>query len=289
MMMATRGVGRARCSSTLAAKGVAERMLFRSLVGILREQSSRLDYATVWPARPGLQGFAAAGRLVDLDKDMLPVLLEWEALLQQSEVRESTAQFLRSFFGGSSDAAWARAEGEYPVLSTRLRRGADRLDYGFAALRQASRHAELLEKLHPLNPGYPVRKMRPANLLFACGDVCEHRFFGRCVVVGWDEVCPQGETWVRANRIRENLVFGTEQPFYQVLLERDEIPRCCSQENLALCREDTGVFRHPHAPFYFRPRSFVPSAALAFVYPEDEAAASAERNYRTLEDTHDGP
>ena len=45
--------------------------------------------------------------------------------------------------------------------------------------------------------------------------------FGRCVVVGWDETCQQGEAWVAQNRIRQNLAFGTEQPFYQVLLEAD--------------------------------------------------------------------
>ena len=111
------------------------------------------------------------------------------------------------------------------------------------------------------------------------------------------------EEWVQANRIRENLKFGTEQPFYHVLLERDAMPRCCSQENLALLhREDTSVFDHPHAPFYFRPqciahatgsiycnKTFAPSAAMRFVYPEDEAAARAERNYRSLEDAHADP
>ena len=214
--------------------------------------------------------------------------LEWEDLLQHRELRQSSLHFLRGFFSpcSVSDVAWNRAKQEYPALSASVRKGSNEIDYGFAALRQASRHADLLERLQPFNPGYPSRKTRPGNLLFACGDVCEHRFFGRCVVVGWDEVCPQGEDWIRSNRIRENLVFGTEQPFYHVLLEQDEIPRCCSQENLALHREDTSAFDHPHAPFYFRPRTFVPSAALAFVYSDDAEAASAERNLRSLEDAH---
>ena len=44
--------------------------------------------------------------------------------------------------------------------------------------------------------------------------------------------------------------FGTAQPFYYVLLERDATPRYCSQENLALLRQ-RHRFAHPHAPFYF--------------------------------------
>lgn len=262
-------------------------MLYRSLACILREQSRRLDFSNnVWPARPGLQGFAAAGQLIDLDESTLLPALEWEDLLQQREIRESSLRFLRPFFSDDSDLVWNHSERKYPALSACVRRGSNVIDYGFAALRQASRHAHLLDELQPLNPGFPIVKARPENLLFACGDVCEHRFFGRCVVVGWDEVCPQGEDWVRANRIRETLMFGTEQPFYHVLLERDATPRCCSQENLALLREVTSVFHHPHVPFYFRPQTFVPSAALAFVYPEDQAAAGAERNFRSLEEAH---
>lgn len=202
--------------------GVA-RLLYRSLASTLRDQARSLEFGTSWPRRPGLQGLAAAGLVIDLG-ERTTAALEWEDFLQRSELRTSPFCFLRPFFAETSELAWCRIQREYPVLAAL---GVpDAIDRGFAALRQASSHAELLERLQPHDPGPPARKPRPAHLLFACGDVCIHRFFGRCVVVGWDETCPQSEEWVVSNRIRESLKFGTEQPFYHVLLERDETPRC---------------------------------------------------------------
>ena len=56
--------------------------------------------------------------------------------------------------------------------------------------------------------------------------------------------------------MKENLKYGADQPFYHVLLEENEIPRCCSQENLALIAEARPAFDHPHAAYYFqRPRA----------------------------------
>jgi len=271
---------------------MAARLLYRSLASTLRDQARSLEFGgTSWPRRPGLQGLAAAGLLIDLG-ERTTAALEWEDLLQRSELRKSPFCFLRPFFAETGELAWSRIEREYPVLAALG--VSDAIDRGFAALRQASSHAELLERLQPHDPGPPTRKYRPAHLLFACGYVCIHRFFGRCVVVGWDETCPQSEEWVVSNRIRESLKFGTEQPFYHVLLERDEIPRCCSEENLALDSEDPSVFAHPHASFYFqgmqRAQTFVPSAALSWAYPEDLHArtSSAERNYRSLADAYAG-
>lgn len=292
-------------------RSMAAPILYRVLARTLREQSRSLVFknetgASAWPSRPGLKGLAAAGSVVD-PATLLPAL-EWEDFLHRSdELRTGPFEVLRPFFTphadrplyaaslqGHADAslydlAWYRVETEYPALAALLLGSDDPIDRGFAALRQASQHAELLEKMDVHNPGPPAQKTRPPHLLFAIGDVLQHRFFGKCVVVGWDETCPQSEEWVRANRIRENLEFGTAQPFYQVLLEDNEIPRCCSQENLALADEPgPRVFSHPHAALYFqglqRARAFVPSPALAYVYPEDHAASSAARNYRSLAD-----
>ena len=51
------------------------------------------------------------------------------------------------------------------------------------------------------------------------------------------------------------------------------------------------AFAHPHAPFYFRRLSraagFVPSEALAFVYPDDGAAASGARSFRSLDEARE--
>jgi hemimethylated DNA binding protein len=168
--------------------------------------------------------------------------------------------------------------------------GPDPLDQGFAALRQASRYNEfgdkLVDELQSPSLGVPTCKLRTDAMLFACGDICQHRFFGRCVVVGWDEMCKQDESWVRTNRVRENLKFGTDQTFYLVLLERDNVPRYCSQENLALAAEGPHFFAHTDSSFYFRgvgrSHTFVPSDALAFIYPEDRAFASGKRDYRPM-------
>jgi hemimethylated DNA binding protein len=272
---------------------MAAPVLYRVLARTLREQSKSLVFSSTWPSKPGLKGFAAAGCVVD--PAMLSTALEWEDFLYRSdELRAMPLEFLRPFFSPHADRplydlAWYRVETEYPALAALLMGSDDPIDRGFAALRQASQHSELLQKMDVHNPGPPAQKTRPPHLLFAIGDVLQHRFFGRCVVVGWDEVCPQPEEWVVANQIRENLEFGTEQPFYQVLLEDNEIPRCCSQENLALADDPSpSVFDHPHAALYFqglqRARAFVPSPALAYVYPEDHAASSAARNYRSLAD-----
>lgn len=272
---------------------MAAPVLYRVLARTLREQSKSLDFRNTWPAKPGLKGLAAAGCVVD--PKQVSAALEWEDFLHRTEdLRLSPFGFLRPFFSPHSDhdlynMAWYRVEMEYPALAAAMLRSNDPTDRGLAALRLASQHADLLERLSEHDPGPPARKTRPSHLLFAIGDVLQHRFFGRCVVVGWDPICPQGEEWVRANRIRENLKFGTEQPFYQVLLEDNTIPRCCSQENLALA-DDLGpvIFDHPHAQLYFqglqRARAFVPSPALAYVYPDDHAASSAMRNYRSLAD-----
>lgn len=278
----------------------ASRLIYRTLLRALDRQRRSLDLRNTWSAQPGLRGIAAATNMVIELGDVEELILEWEDLLQRTEVHAAPiSDLVRPFFsGGASQEANPMRDliDGYPALSAKLGH-ANPIDRGFAALRLSSTYSDILEQVqvqvverHNLFVE-PTRKRRPATLLFACGDVCEHRFFGRCVVVGWDETCQQGESWIRKNRIRENLKFGTEQPFYNVLLERDEVPRYCSQENLALL-PSPGIFAHPHAPFYFQQvtsqrGAFIPSEALAFVYPEDRAMASGERNFRSLEDAHD--
>jgi hemimethylated DNA binding protein len=228
--------------------------------------------------------------IVDLG-EMNGVVLEFEDLLQRADVRDG--RFLRSFFVSDESAHRADFRASFPALAALLDEKKDRIDQGFAALRQASQYTELLQHLQgQFRDHTPTPKPRPDQLLFACGDVCQHRMFGRCVVVGWDETCQQGEAWVLQNRIRQNLTFGTEQPFYQVLLEADGVPRYCSQENLALLADQQQpAFAHPHAPFYFRrlgrADGFVPSEALGFVYPGDADAASSERDYRSLDEARE--
>ena len=68
--------------------------------------------------------------------------------------------------------------------------------------------------------------------------------------------------------------------------------RYCSQENLALLKT-ADKFDHPHAPFYFRldgSSTFVPSAPLSWIYPDDElfATDTEGRNYRSLDEARLG-
>lgn len=276
---------------------MAHPVLYRALSKILREQSGNLHFTKSWPRWSGLRGLAAAsGLCVDLgggDRNL--VMLEWEDLLQREEVRRHPAAFLRLFFDDSAHARGEREamELEFPTLARELVRP-DPLDRGFAAMRLASEFSELITDLEDIEivDMPPSPRERPDHLLFAVGDVLEHRFFGKCVVTGWDETCQQDEDWVEVNNIRKVLKFGTEQPFYNVLLERDEMPRYCSQENLMLDQSQTPhAFSHPHAPYYFMSsvdgERVVPSEALDFVYPEDAAVASGERNYRTLDEAHE--
>ena len=296
------------------------RTLYRSLHSVLREERRKLDYRGAWPSRLSLQGLAAAFNLtLDLKQLELAWTLEWENLLQSPACRDDPRQLLRPFFCESGDAS-AREEIEmrYPLIAEQL--GTDELGRGFALMRLSSKYQDLLAEA-PLSSfssdRAPEPKQRPANLLFACGDVLEHRFFGHCVVVGWDSTCQQGEAWVKQNRIQQNLKYGVNQPFYNVLLEDNEIPRYCSQENLALLRSSEAflprAFGHAHAPFFFQPPvvgwgggwgatdgadprsflkgktltdSFVPSEALAFIYPEDHSFSRGPRDYRSLDEAH---
>jgi hemimethylated DNA binding protein len=265
--------------------GSAGRLIYRTLAASMREQSRRLDFRSSWPSCVSLQGLAASGTIVDVgDLTASATMLEWEDLLQRPDVRDG--RLVRSFFGSERASG---VEADYPLLAAQLLGRGDPIDQGLAALRQVAHYAELvgeLQRVYGESVEPPAPKPRAMPLLFAVGDVLMHRFFQRCVVVGWDATCQQGEEWVCSNRIRENLTFGTEQPFYHVLLEQDDVPRYCSQENLALLSDDeAGAFAHPHATFYFRSGScrFEPTDALALVYPDDRAAMGGERDYRSLD------
>ena len=68
--------------------------------------------------------------------------------------------------------------------------------------------------------------------------------------------------------------FGTAQPFYHVLLERDATPRYCSQENLSLDLDAKPVSNKRCAQvfpdgFDARAAQYVPSPELAARYPDD--------------------
>ncbi len=199
----------------------ASRLIYRSLSRLIRDQSRKVDFrSSRWPVNPGIRGVAAtSGAIVDLG-DASSELLEWEDILQREDVRADPASFLKLFFLpviGRHEMRDA-VEKMYPCLFRKFSRMSPD-DQGFAALRQASQYNEILNELDRnglCKAPTDIRSHRPPSLLFAIGDVCEHRFFGKCVVVGWDGTCQQGERWVKENRVRQTLKYGTEQPFYNV-------------------------------------------------------------------------
>ena len=95
------------------------------------------------------------------------------------------------------------------------------------------------------------------------------------------------EDWIVGNQIREKLKNGPSQPFYHVLLQDNHIPRCVSQENVALDRDSsTTNFDHYAMPYYFETADAV-TDELAFCYPSDgEFRCSGGRDYRSLEEAH---
>ena len=178
----------------------------------------------------------------------------------------------------------------------------DAVDVGLAAVRVVGAYDALLRALeHEGVADEPEPRPRDPAVLFAAGDVLRHRFFGRCVVVGWSPTCPMSEDWIAGNRIRENLVNGPDQPFYNVLLEDNDLPRCVSQENVAL--EPDGAprgrlpktFDHYGVPYYFDAEDAGDAFAIALTdelrrrFPEDDDFRASPRDFRTLEEAHRPP
>lgn len=301
--------------------------LYKTLCRFIKNQRAALEYECSWPACNNRGGRGMRGVVASVDvassltekiraQDQVPeVHLDWEDFLQRPEVRDQNiCKLLRPLFDteASNDDTfiWANLQFHHPALSMALKfnPNAPNLDMAFAAIRQASSYQFLLddmqEMLHLDNADIfgVTPKRRSKEVLFAVSDILTHRFFGPCVVVGWDKTCQADESWIRNNKIHQILEHGTEQPFYNVLLEADDIPRYCSQENLELSRmftaQTTKKLRlHPHAAFYFKGPAanlarnsyndspnyvvpFTPSEALAHVYPEDLDHTQGERDFR---------
>lgn len=245
------------------------------------------------------------------------VHLDWEDFLQRPEIRAQPVQeLIRPLFDGDTSSAdnliWENFESDHPALAVSLGgiRKADSISQAFAVLRQASAYQSLLDgmqsalELDKPDHYHAPRKCRSEEQLFAVGDVLIHRFFGPCVVVGWDETCQADNAWVRDNKIHDILKHGTEQPFYNVLLESDDTARYCSQENMELCQVFNALTieklrAHPQSRFFFRgpyvastttytkhphASGFMPSEALEYAYPDDVVHAKGERDFRTIED-----
>ncbi|XP_037495303.1 clp protease adapter protein ClpF, chloroplastic isoform X2 [Jatropha curcas] len=95
-----------------------------------------------------------------------------------------------------------------------------------------------------------------AQYAFRLGQKVTHKIFGyRAVVCGMDPVCCESSSWMETAQI-EKLPRGSNQPFYQVLVDVHADPNLLvayvAEDNLvAPERPDTGRFDHPYVSFLF--------------------------------------
>ena len=265
-----------------------ERAVFRAAARALRSSRQRLPTsATRWGE--SLKAAAAASNFIAEESlEGAESLIALEVALQAAPRGSSTARLTRT---------WAGAPPPF-VVESDGGGGGDAIDTGLAVVRLCGHHTDLLDTLKGeglLDAPEPRRRPTAGGLLFCVGDVLRHRFFGRCVVVGWAETCPMGEEWIVGNRIRENLVNGPGQPFYHVLLEDNHVPRCVSEENVSLEADPSAAaFDHCAMPYYFvahrAPGPPDLTDELRFCYPDDDTARAApDRDFRTLAEAHAPP
>ncbi|KAL5553687.1 hypothetical protein UlMin_041088 [Ulmus minor] len=95
-----------------------------------------------------------------------------------------------------------------------------------------------------------------AQYSFRLGQKVKHKIFGyRAVVCGMDPVCCESSSWMETAQI-EKLSRGSNQPFYQVLVDVHEDPNLLvayvAEENLlAPDPPEKGRFDHPYISFLF--------------------------------------
>ncbi|KAK8567328.1 hypothetical protein V6N13_105305 [Hibiscus sabdariffa] len=95
-----------------------------------------------------------------------------------------------------------------------------------------------------------------AQYAFRLGQKVQHKIFGyRAVVCGMDPVCCESSTWMEAAQV-EKLSLGSNQPFYQVLVDVYADPNLLvayvPEENLLAPEEaDLRRFDHPYVSFLF--------------------------------------
>ncbi|XVE91572.1 hypothetical protein REPUB_Repub01dG0021300 [Reevesia pubescens] len=95
-----------------------------------------------------------------------------------------------------------------------------------------------------------------AQFAFRLGQKVQHKFFGyRAVVCGMDPVCCESSSWMEAAQV-EKLSRGSNQPFYQVLVDVFADPNLLvayvPEENLLAPEQpDLRRFDHPYVSFLF--------------------------------------
>ena len=188
--------------------------LYKTLCRVIKKQRAALEYESSWPACNNRGGRGMRGVVASVDvttsliekireDDQAPAVhLDWEDFLQRSDVREQNiCKLLRPLFDDDASSIdksiWTNFESQHPALSVALKFAPDAptMDTAFAAIRQASNYQFLLDDMQNMLQldnadifgGAPKRRSK--EILFAVSDILIHRFFGSCVVVGWDETC----------------------------------------------------------------------------------------------------
>ncbi|XVF03250.1 hypothetical protein REPUB_Repub04eG0245100 [Reevesia pubescens] len=128
-----------------------------------------------------------------------------------------------------------------------------------------------------------------AQFAFRLGQRVQHKIFGyRAVVCGMDPVCCESSSWMEAAQI-ENLSRGSNQPFYQVLVDVYADPNLLvayvPEENLVAPEQpDLRRLDHPYISFLFygmdAAGDFIPIKQLREKYnrPRHEIPLDPERD-----------
>ncbi|KAK3222909.1 hypothetical protein Dsin_009934 [Dipteronia sinensis] len=95
-----------------------------------------------------------------------------------------------------------------------------------------------------------------AKYAFRLGQKVKHKFFGyQAVICGMDPVCCETSSWMEVAQV-EKLPRGSNQPFYQVLVDVHADPNLLvayvPEDNLLVADQpDKGRFDHPYLSFLF--------------------------------------
>ncbi|KAI3917798.1 hypothetical protein MKW92_004168 [Papaver armeniacum] len=131
---------------------------------------------------------------------------------------------------------------------------------------------------------------------FRLGQKVRHKLFGyRAIICGMDPVCCESSSWMETANV-EKLVQGSNQPFYQVLVDvradPDLLVAYVPEENLlAPDKPDMGRFDHPYISFLFygvdTAGDFIPIKQLREKYnrPRHEVPIDSEDEEGDKDDT----
>ena len=244
------------------------------------------------------------------------VAQDWETLLEEGYILEPDAIRSGIVIGESKDE-----EIHQSIILTR------NISLGFCILRKLNTHIDYIDSLiedelfvgkvrgYEEDEYYDVEEEENENednedkdqnddnenedendilphLDFCVGHSIQHKFFGNGVIIGWDKMCTASDSWCTVNKVDTMLVYGRDQPFYNILFEDGE-HRYCSQENLNLrdVAENAAPIQHKAVGYFFVDYNketglHILTEHLRKRYPEDEIISGAN-NIEILKEVDD--